>query len=304
MIGPRTSGDDSFVEKLPTLVIGTTGQLATELRRRLQPELALLPAERLDLSEPLALESSLDRLRPRLVLNAGAYTAVDRAESEPAQAHAVNAAGPGVLASWCERNAAALVHISTDYVFDGGKRTPYVETDPVNPINVYGQSKLAGEVAIRATLKRHVILRTSWVISAHGHNFVKTMLRLARERDELRVVADQEGRPTAAQELARVVCLLGARLAKTGSLSWGTYHFANAGVTTWHGLAQATVDAQARHSGKHPRVTPIQTADYPTPARRPVYSVLDTSLFERTFGIEPRPWRGDLKAIIDELSSG
>jgi dTDP-4-dehydrorhamnose reductase len=290
------------LKPITTLVIGTTGQLATELRRRAEPGLELTPPERVDLSNPADLEASLERLRPQLVVNAGAYTAVDRAESEPQQAHAVNAAGPGVLARWCERNEAALIHVSTDYVFDGSKLGPYVESDTTAPINVYGQSKLAGELAIRSALERHIILRTSWVFSAHGHNFVKTMLRLAKERDKLRVVADQKGRPTAAAELARVICLLGGRFAAASTLSWGTYHFASAGATTWEGLAQATVALQAHYSGRRPSVGAILSTDYPTPAQRPLNSVLDTRLFEQTFGVEPRPWLDDLRSVVDELS--
>jgi dTDP-4-dehydrorhamnose reductase len=289
-------------DALRTLIIGTSGQLATELKRAQTPSLCFVASERVDLSGGGDLLQTLDRLRPALILNAGAYTAVDRAESERERAFELNATGPGLLAEWCERSGAALIHVSTDYVFDGAKAGPYVESDAVAPLNVYGESKLAGERAIRAALRQHLILRTSWVFSAHGQNFVKTMLRLAKERDELKVVADQLGRPTAAKELARAMLLLAAQHARGELEQWGTYHFANTGVTTWHGLAEAVVDAQARLGAKRPVVTPIPSSAYATPARRPANSVLDTDSFQRTFDIKPRPWLDDLNEVVAELA--
>lgn len=285
-----------------TLVIGSSGQLATELRRA-APRSLLFPTERIDLSDQHQLRQKLDELQPKLVINAGAYTAVDRAESERDRAFAVNAQGPALLARWCERAGATLIHVSTDYVFDGTKADAYVETDAVNPLSVYGESKLAGEAAIRATLERHVILRTSWVFSAHGQNFVKTMLRLARERDELRVVADQHGRPTSAKELARAILLVADALPEERNQRWGTYHFASAGPTSWHGLAEAVVEAQAPLTGRRPRVTPIPSSAYPTPARRPANSVLHTGLFEATFGVAPRHWLADMTEAVHELAT-
>jgi dTDP-4-dehydrorhamnose reductase len=282
-------------------IIGTSGQLATELRRRAwSTGLEALDAEKVDVADAVATNSLLDRQRPDLILNASAYTAVDRAESEQERAFAVNETGPRTLADWCNRRGAALVHVSTDYVFDGRKTAPYVEDDPTAPLGVYGASKLAGEVAVRSSLTRHVILRTSWVFSAHGQNFVKTMLRLARERDELRVVADQFGRPTAAADLADAMLQV-ARLAREDSAVWGTFHFAGAGATSWHGFAEAIVAEQARLTNRRPLVTPITTQDYPTPAARPTNSELDTERFERAFAFQPRDWRAGLREVVSEL---
>lgn len=286
-----------------TLVIGTRGQLATELHRLASGKLTLLPSERVDVSEESQLTARLDALAPRLIINAAAYTAVDKAESERDRAFAVNRDGPRFLAAWCERNRAGLVHVSTDYVFDGSLPRPYVETDTTAPANVYGASKLAGELAIQEALARHAILRTSWVFSAHGANFVKTMLRLGAEREELRVVADQHGRPTSAADLARAALVVGERLMAGDPSATGTFHFANAGATSWHGLAAATIELQAPITGRTPRVLPIGAADYPTPAKRPANSVLDTSRFEATFGLAPRPWPEALSEVVRELTA-
>jgi dTDP-4-dehydrorhamnose reductase len=284
------------------IVIGTSGQLATELRRRSCPAgIELLPALKVDVTDAAGLTRTLDELRPELMLNASAYTAVDRAESEPDRAFAVNATGPKTMAEWCARHGAALVHVSTDYVFDGSKRSAYVETDATAPLGVYGESKLAGEEAVRSGCAQHVTLRTSWVFSAHGQNFLKTMLRLAAERDELRVVADQQGRPTAANDLADAMLLVASRI-RAGAPSFGTYHFAGSGETTWHGFAQAHVDEQAPITGKKPRVTPITTQAYPTPAKRPANSVLATAAFEHAFGVVPRHWRDGVREAFSELT--
>jgi dTDP-4-dehydrorhamnose reductase len=289
---------------LRAIVIGTSGQLATELRRRPCPVgLELLPAVKLDITDVADLTSKLDELRPELVLNASAYTAVDRAESERERAFAVNATGPQTLATWCTQRGAALVHVSTDYVFDGSKSGPYLETDDTAPLGAYGESKLAGEQSVRGGCPAHVILRTSWVFSAHGQNFLKTMLRLAREREELRVVADQHGRPTAASDLADAMLLVASRI-QGGGPSFGTFHFAGTGDTTWHGFAQAIIDEQALVTGKKPRVTPIATHEYPTPAKRPANSVLATSAFERAYGVVPRSWLEGVREAVSELTAG
>jgi len=283
------------------LVIGTSGQLATELFRRASAtRLQLLPPLKIDVADEAAVVRHLDEQSPGIVLNASGYTAVDRAELESERAFAVNAAGPGALARWCQAHGAALVHVSTDYVFDGQKSSPYLETDSTAPLNTYGASKLAGEQAVREALQRHLILRTSWVFSAHGHNFVKTMLKLAREREELRVVADQRGRPTAAGDLARAMLLAAERMNVEDNLH-GTFHFANAGAVSWHEFAQTIVDEQATTTGRRPAVVPIPSSAFPTPARRPVSSVLDTQAFERVFGIACRPWRDALREVVQEL---
>ena len=213
-----------------------------------------------------------------------------------------NETGPARLGEACNAAGIPLVHISTDYVFDGTKPTAYVETDPVAPASSYGRSKEAGERALRSAAPRHVILRTSWVYGEFGHNFLKTMLRLAATRDELRIVADQRGCPTSTLDLAEAILSIAPRLI-AGEDVWGTYHFAGSGVTTWHGFASRIVAAQAPLTGRSPRVTPITTAEYPLPARRPANSELDCGLFARTFGIRARPWTEETDRITRALSA-
>jgi dTDP-4-dehydrorhamnose reductase len=286
------------------LVTGARGQVGRELARRGEArgfEMEALDRQALDIADPQAVAERVCRPGPALVVNAAAYTAVDRAESEPELAFAVNRDGPAHMALACGRAGMPLIHLSTDYVFDGDKAGPYLETDPVSPLGIYGRSKEEGEGKVRAHLREHVILRTSWVYGVHGHNFVKTILRLARERKVIRVVADQRGCPTSAADLAEAVLEIAARL---GGNRWGTYHYCGEGATTWHAFAEAIL-AEAR---KHTllvaeQVEPITTAQYPTPARRPANSVLDCSLFTRTFGIKPRPWRESLAHVISELLS-
>jgi dTDP-4-dehydrorhamnose reductase len=286
------------------LIIGTSGQLATELHRQAEG-IPLQPSQKVDIADEHAIRTLLDEARPTLVINASAYTAVDRAEQERERAFAVNADGPRYLARWCTANGAALIHISTDYVFNGAKASAYVEDDAVDPLNVYGESKLAGEIAIREALDQHLILRTSWVFSAHGQNFVKTLRRLAAERDELRVIADQHGRPTSAADLAGAVWrLTRERLLGAAPMTWGTYHLANADPTTWHGFAEAIVELEARRTSRRPMVHAIPATEYPTPAKRPANSVLDTSRFETTFGFGLRPFRLALRDVMDELQGG
>jgi len=284
-----------------TLILGTSGQLATELHRQ-AGGVELHPARKVDVADEPAVRALLDDARPSLVINASAYTAVDRAEQERERAFAVNADGPRHLARWCAANSAALIHVSTDYVFSGAKSGPYVEDDAIGPLNVYGESKLAGELAIREELAEHIVLRTSWVFSAHGQNFVKTMRRLAAERDELRVIADQHGRPTSAADLAGAVWRLAReRLLSAAPVAWGTYHLANAEPTTWHGFAEAIVELERLHTARRPIVHAIPATEYPTPAKRPANSVLDTGHFETTFGFGLRPFRLALREVMDEL---
>lgn len=286
-----------------TLIVGTSGQLATELHRQANG-VQLQPPRKIDVTDESAVRTLLDEARPSLIINASAYTAVDRAEQERNRAFAVNANGPRYLARWCAANGAALIHVSTDYVFDGAKVGPYVEDDAVGPVNVYGESKLAGEIAIREELASHLIVRTSWVFSAHGQNFVKTMRRLASERDELRVISDQHGRPTSAADLAGALWrVTRERLQGGAPMPWGTYHLANADPTTWHGFAEAIVELEALHSSRRPVVRAIPATDYPTPARRPANSVLDTGRFETTFGFGLRPYRPALRDVLDELQA-
>jgi len=289
------------------LMPGAGGQLGHELRRVAWPagyRLIACHRTELDIAERDAVFAAVARERPDIVINAAAYTAVDRAESEPDAAWAGNCIGPANLAAACRDADIPLVHVSTDYVFDGCKTGPYREDDPVSPLGVYGASKEAGERAVRSALPQHVILRTAWVYSAHGSNFVKTMLRLAGERPVLRVVADQTGSPTSAADLAGAIAGVVRRLA-SGDAHWGTYHFAGAGSVTWHGFAEAIVELAARRNaagrGPPPRVEAITTAEYPTPARRPANSVLDCARIGAAFGIVPRPWREALAEVIGEL---
>ncbi|WP_299436196.1 dTDP-4-dehydrorhamnose reductase [uncultured Rhodospira sp.] len=289
------------------LVTGRTGQVGTELARAPWPA-GLVPEvvgrETLDLADP---EHAAEVVRTggyALVINPAAYTAVDKAEEEEDLAVHINGEGPRALAMACTDAGIPLIHVSTDYVFDGAKDGPYTEDDPVAPLGAYGRSKLAGEVAVRAECARHVILRTAWVFSAHGKNFVKTMLRLAAEKPELRVVADQHGSPTAAHDIARVLVEIARQIVLEGrNDAWGTYHFAGAGPTTWHGFAEAIVAAQAERTGARPPVHPITTAEFPTPARRPANSVLSSARLEETFGITPRPWPDTLAEVLTDLGA-
>lgn len=291
------------------LLLGGNGQVGTELRRSLAGLGELVvgtrdgtgAAEAVDFDDPASLGELVDRLRPGIVVNAAAYTAVDRAESERKRAFRINAEAPAALAAGCARHDATLVHYSTDYVFPGDGTHPYREDDATAPPGVYGASKLAGEQAIRASGCRHLVFRTAWVYAAHGHNFLRTMLRVGAERDELSVVADQVGTPTPAALIADTT----AQVLRQGPERAGLWHLTAAGQTTWHGFAEA-IFAGAVARGLLPRaptVVPIATADYPTPAARPAYSVLDTSALEHDFGIELPSWDTGLARVLDQLAT-
>ncbi|HEY1795180.1 MAG TPA: dTDP-4-dehydrorhamnose reductase [Stellaceae bacterium] len=284
------------------LVLGAGGQVGTELRRATLPSgmtLAALDRAALDITDSAGIRAAIRRERPGVVVNAAAYTAVDRAESETEAAFAANATAPGEIATACAEVRVPLIHISTDYAYDGSKPGPYVENDPVNPLGAYGRGKVAGDAAVQAALAEHVILRTAWVYSAHGNNFVKTMLRLASERPGLRVVADQHGSPTAAADIAAAIVSIAARIG-AGEGRWGVFHFTGAGATTWHGFAEAIVAL----AGKTVPVAAITTAEFPTPARRPANSVLDCSKIAAAYGVAARPWREALAEVVAELSAG
>ena len=288
---------------MKVLVLGTNGQVGSELMRAAWPAgtaLAGFDHPDFDMTRPESLAHLLGRIGPAAVINATAYTAVDKAEQEPALAFAVNRDGPGALARLCAERAIPLLHISTDYVFDGSKDGAYREDDPIRPLGVYGASKAAGEQAVRELAPRHLILRTAWVYCAHGANFVKTMLRLGAERDEVRVVADQHGNPTAAADLAAALAALAIRAGRADA-PFGTYHFAGRGDTTWHGLAEAVFRHQQRATGRRPRLVAIATADYPTPARRPANSRLDCRLIEERCGLTAPAWPDSLARVLAEL---
>jgi dTDP-4-dehydrorhamnose reductase len=271
------------------------------LAARREIALTTLTHAQADIGDRAAVAAALDEHEPSLVVNAAAYTNVDRAETETSAAFAANALGPAVPADACADAQLPLLHISTDYVFDGTRARPYRESDPINPINAYGRGKAAGEAAVRQAQPRHVILRTSWLYGAFGHNFLKTIVRLAQEREELRVVADQRGSPTSTRDLADAILRIAPRLGM-GEEVWGTYHFTGSGVTTWHGFASAIVAAQAPLTGRKGRVVPITTAEFPTPARRPANSELDCSLFEQTFGFRGRPWAQEAAEITQTVA--
>ena len=289
---------------MTVLILGRDGQVARELAAAVWPAgLAPVVAGRpdFDMARPESLETLLERAAPAVVINATAYTAVDKAEAEPGLAFAVNRDGPARLAELCHHRGVPLLHISTDYVFDGAKATSYLEEDAVAPLNVYGATKEAGEAAIRAVCPRHLILRTSWVYGVHGQNFVKTMLRLGGEREELRVVADQHGAPTAAADIAATLAGIAAAVASRSEAPWGTYHYTGGGATSWYGLAEHIFAALERATGRRPRLTAIATADHPTPARRPLNSRLDCSRLGRAFGIACRPWRDGVDRVLAAL---
>lgn len=286
------------------LIFGRVGQLGTELARRpwsAGTELTFLDRSEVDVGNPAAVRGVMAVTACDLVINASGYTAVDKAESEAEIAFGVNRDGPAAMAGMCASRGIPLLHVSTDYVFDGTKPTPYTEDDPIAPLGVYGRSKAEGEQAVRDALAHHVILRTAWVYAAHGHNFVRTMLRLAAERPELRVVADQCGCPTAAADLAMALHRLADRYAREKTLAWGTYHFTGQGKTSWHGFAERIVDLAAPVLGKRPVVQAIATADYPTPAQRPANSRLDCRRMTETFGITARPWEQALQEVVADL---
>jgi dTDP-4-dehydrorhamnose reductase len=282
------------------LVFGTTGQVARELVRRAPAGVTLeaLGRDRADLTDPDACARAVAATSADVVINAAAYTVVDRAESEPELANAVNAAAPGAMAKAAAERGLPFLHISTDYVFDGAPGRPWREDDPTGPLGVYGASKLAGETLVRAAGGPHVILRTAWVFSAHGSNFVKTMLRLGAERDELRVVDDQRGGPTPAAAIADALWTIAAAFGRGEGVP-GTFHFAGAPPVSWAGFARAIFVAKG---GRAPVVHPIPSSAYPTPARRPLNSVLDCSAIAAAYGTAQPDWRAGLADVIRELA--
>ena len=260
------------------------------------------PEDDLNVTDQAKVDRIMALCQPDAVANAAAFTPVDKAQTEEAPAFAVNKTGCANLARICASRKIPLIHISTDYVFDGQKGTPYLETDPLSPIGVYGRSKAEGEVLIRSSLTQHLIVRTSWLYGRHGQNFVKTMLRLAASRKEIQVVADQYGSPTNAADLAGAVLALVERLQAGSDIEWGTYHYCGKGVISWHIFAKKIMELAHRYGGiQTATVVPVATADYPTAAMRPAYSALDCSRIEKHFGINRRPWAESLEIMIRQI---
>jgi dTDP-4-dehydrorhamnose reductase len=306
------------------LLFGRSGQLGWELARRLAPlgELTVVGSSEVDFSRPEAIRATVRAVRPSLIVNAAAYTAVDRAESEPDLAWAINAEAPGILAEEAARTGSLFVHYSTDYVFDGAKPEPYIETDSTNPINEYGKSKLGGEKAIARAMAgsdgRWLIFRTSWVYGARGSNFLLTMLRMAKERSELRIVDDQVGAPTSSEAIAQATLAVLARVfpieashapaqspppPPTLPSDWsGVYHLTCSGSTSWYGFAREFLTRTAEATGATlPALIPIPTSEFPRPARRPANSRLCCDLLRETFGIPLPPWQEALDQVLDQI---
>src|SRR5579863_413734 len=284
------------------LLLGSKGQLGVEIEKALAPESDLISLSRreVDLADGNAMRMAVRRVQPEIVINAAAYTAVDRAESESAIARTINAIAPGILAEETARADAALIHFSTDYVFDGSRVVSWTESDEPAPLNIYGRTKLEGERAIEAAGGRYFIFRTSWVYAAHGANFLRTMVRLARERKQLSIVNDQVGAPTSADELARAVR---EAIPQIDTAQPGVYHMTCRGQTSWFGFAQA-IFAGLGGVVPAPELIPIATKQYPTPAQRPRNSVLDCGKLERAMGMRLLPWEEALATVIEELRAG
>lgn len=287
------------------LITGADGQLGRELIKQgqLKGFSVQAPSEDdMDITDLEKIDRCMAFHQPEVVINAAAYTQVDKAESEAALAFAVNTTGSANLARMCAKNKIPLVHISTDYVFDGQKGTSYLETDAISPVGVYGRSKAEGEIEIRSHLKEHIILRTSWLYGIHGHNFAKTILKLATTKPKIRVVADQYGSPTNAADLAQTILIISDRMQFNNDVDWGTYHYCGQGVISWYNFAEKIVGLARLYADvKTTRIEPIATADYPTRAVRPIYSALDCSRIQKHFGISPKPWQKSLEITIKEL---
>ena len=288
------------------LITGVNGQVGGALAKTAEAHgfvVVRTSRAELDLAKPSSIGPFLEQSQPDIVVNCAAFTAVDRAEGEADLAFAINAEAPAVLARWCDFNKRPLIHFSTDYVFSGDGVRPYREDDPTGPSSVYGVSKLDGERNVRDACRGHLIFRTAWVYAAEGKNFIQTMLRLGKERDLLNVVADQRGSPTSADSIAQSLCVVLRKLVRVGiSEVAGTYHYVDAGETTWHGFAERIFDGVEDRWGRRPRVNPISTDQYPTPAKRPRYSVLDTGKFRTVFEMVPPHWQDSLDTVLAQIT--
>lgn len=286
------------------LLIGKNGQVGWELCRTLAPlaDVVAVDYPEINFTDSVALRRLVAETRPDVVVNAAAYTAVDKAETEPELCHQINATGPGVLAEAAKKLGALMVHYSTDYIFDGAQQTPCVETDAPNPLGVYGQSKLSGDQAVRASGVDHLIFRLCWVYGARGQNFMLTMQRLAREREKLRVVRDQFGCPTWSRMVAETTALALKQVIASADRSTynGAYHLAASGMTSWHGFAARIIELMPETERKCREVAGIATTEYPTPAKRPGYSVLNCDKLQRTFGLRLPDWEASLRQVLDK----
>jgi len=286
------------------LLIGKNGQVGWELRRTLAPlaDVVAVDYPEINFTDLAGLRRWVADTRPDVVVNAAAYTAVDKAETERELCHLINAIGPGVLAEEAKKLNALMVHYSTDYIFDGTKQTPYVETDAPNPLGAYGESKLAGDAAVRDSGADHLIFRLCWVYGARGQNFLLTMQRLAREREKLRVVRDQMGCPTWSRMIAEATALAVQQVSRSGNRTRfnGAYHLAATGLASWHGFASRIVEHMPEADRKCREVEGITTAEYPTPARRPAYSGLNCEKLQRAFGLQLPDWETSLRQVLDK----
>jgi dTDP-4-dehydrorhamnose reductase len=289
----------------PILVFGARGQVGRELvslaAARGAPVVGL-PRQEADITNDVTVRAALDVHRPSVVVNAAGYTSIDRAEREPELAAAANVAGPAILASACASIGIPLIHLSCDHVFDGTKKRPYVENDKIAPLNVYGRTKAEGEAKVRELHPRHVILRTSWIYGPHGRNFLRNVLKLAGEREELRMVGDQIGCPTATIDLAEAILVAARKLASEAKVS-GTFHFAGNGATSWYKFASEIVQRQAVFTGRTPKVTEIKLSEYPTSAKRGLNCELDSTRFKNTFGYAASPWNFRVAEVVAAVIS-
>lgn len=287
------------------LVIGEQGQLAQSLLRAARRKglpLTAMGRPKLDLRDRASIDRAVDEVKPSIIINAAAYTAVDKAESEPDAAFAINADAVGSLGETCARRGIGIIHISTDYVFDGSKGAPYLETDTAAPLGVYGRSKFAGEEQLRTATDRHVIVRTAWLYSPYGNNFLKTMLRLGAERQELSIVNDQYGNPTYAPHFADALLELSSRAQGSGFEGWGTYHLAGSGEATWYEFAREIFSRASSMGIAVPRLLPMSRTDYPAPAPRPADSRLDCSQMLQWFDLALPRWQIGTRECLERLS--
>jgi len=289
------------------IITGSNGQVGWELKRQganSKHQIIAFDRQQLDIQDKNKINEKITEYQPDLVINAAAYTAVDQAEKDDELAFSINRDAVANLAEACYEASIPLFHISTDYVFDGSAKIPYMETDFVSPLGVYGKSKYEGEVAVRRILEQHIIIRTSWVFGLHGNNFVKTILRVAAERDELKVVNDQIGNPTSARSIASALLEICDQYAEGNDIAWGTYHFSGDSVTSWYGFAkQIVLLAKKYHLIDHDvKIDPIPTSEYPTLAQRPANSQLATDLIQENFSIDPDDWQSSLDDMLSRLA--